>query len=141
MWLIVGLAPILSAIAVAWIQRPMRRQIRQVADDAAASRRQTENEHADAEYPNLRDEITAIRSAQDRLSENVGGLHSEVRDARRQIGQVQLDVEGIRTDVRRERRRTTALVRTVATAIDRAQGVIDEHHPGTQLRDPDPDQT
>lgn len=34
-----------------------------IGRDARASRVQTENEHEDTEYPNLRDEVTAIRTA------------------------------------------------------------------------------
>lgn len=86
--------------------------LRQVAEDAAASRSQTENEHVDAEYPNLRDELTAVRNGlsevragltdlvttSERIRDDLGGLHSETRDLRK-------DVTGIRTDARRDRRK------------------------------------
>jgi hypothetical protein len=37
-----------------------------IGRDAAVTREQAENEHADAEYPNLRDELTATRAVADR---------------------------------------------------------------------------
>lgn len=82
-----------------------------VAANVATTAEQTANSHADAQYPNLRDELTAVRvlaeatqrtvgllaEAQQAVREDVGGLHSEVRDARR-------DIAGVRTDARRDRR-------------------------------------
>lgn len=76
-----------------------------IAEDAAASRSQTENEHLDAEFPNLREELTAFRTdttaALASIREDVGGMHSEVRDVRK-------DLTGIRTDARRDRRKLSA---------------------------------
>jgi hypothetical protein len=40
--------------------RPDRQTLRQVAEDARTSAEQTANNHADAEHPNLRDELTAV---------------------------------------------------------------------------------
>ena len=37
-----------------------------VREDAAVARAQTENAHAEADYPNLRDELTAVREGQER---------------------------------------------------------------------------
>ncbi len=79
--------------------------LNEVAADAKVSRRQTENEHVGAEFPILRDELTAVRTGLDSLTattegirDDLGGLHSETRDLRK-------DVSGIRTDARRDRRK------------------------------------
>ena len=62
------------------------RKLGAIGRDTKATLAQTENEHQDAEYPNLRDEVTAIRellveqSGQTRgLKKSVGGLHADLR--------------------------------------------------------------
>jgi septation ring formation regulator EzrA len=65
---------------------------------------QTENEHDETEYPNLRDELTAVRQIAERLEKaheetrrDLGGLREDVRHAR-------AETEGLREDHRDTRR-------------------------------------
>lgn len=58
---------------------------------------QTENSHSRSKYPNMRDEITAIR----RTSEETAALIVELREDQRQEREaVRREAEGIREDVR-----------------------------------------
>lgn len=101
-WLVavLGVAAI-SALSTWLVNRPTRDTLKQVARDAAASAEQTVNQHQDAEYPNLREELTAVRTSIEGVRDDIGGLHSETRDLR-------ADVTGIRTDARRDRRQLAA---------------------------------
>lgn len=85
-------------------------------------------------YPNsdgsMADAVDRIEAAQavqgDRLAamaDDVGGLHSEVRDLRADMTTMRQDVSGIRTDGRRDRR-DVAAVRQEAVAAQRS---LDEH--------------
>lgn len=125
-WALVAIVPAIASALASWAASRRTRQ------DVAVIRHQVTNTHES----NFRDDVDELATKVDRLSEglaavrsDVGGVHSEVRDAR-------LDIEGVRTDARRERRRLNALTRTVHVALERAQTVIDTNHPGTQLRDP-----
>lgn len=87
------------------------RKLNRIGQDARTTAQQTANEHHDAPFPNLRDELTAVREgqedlrvsvgrladAQDATRQDVGGLHSEVRTVRN-------DITGMRTDARHDRR-------------------------------------
>jgi methyl-accepting chemotaxis protein len=94
-----------------------------VAEDAAASRSQTENEHLDAEFPNLREELTAFRTdtsaALASIREDVGGMHSEVRDVRK-------DLTGIRTDARRDRRKLSEQEQALDEHIADVTRIVEE---------------
>lgn len=58
---------------------------------------QTENSHQDSEYPNMREEITAIR----KTSEQAVALVTELGEAqRRERDAVRRETEGVREDVR-----------------------------------------
>lgn len=116
-WLLVTLGSV-------WLmQRPLRRTLAGVATDAAATREQAENEHADAEFPNLRDEITEIRvtltKSVGEIRDDIGGLHSETRDLRK-------DVTGIRTDARRDRRKLAEQEQALDDHLTDVPRIIDE---------------
>lgn len=58
---------------------------------------QTENSHQDSEYPNMREEITAIR----KTSEQAVALVTELGEAqRKERDAVRRETEGVREDVR-----------------------------------------
>lgn len=80
-WVLVTSGATLGGVWI--VNRPLRRKL-----DAVDN--QTANAHADAEYPNLREEITAMRTSQDaKLTElkkaqeetarDIGGLRAETR--------------------------------------------------------------
>lgn len=77
----------------------MKSVLFQVKEDAAVTREQTENSHKTAAAPNLRDNIdinhgeilSALTSIQLEISEqrkDIGGLRSENRNDREQMGQI-----------------------------------------------------
>ena len=51
----------LGLVLVAVLQVIAHRRTKELSEDVRVVRGQTENEHKDAQYPNLRDELTAIR--------------------------------------------------------------------------------
>lgn len=65
-----------SAIAIVASQRA---KLRQIASDARAAADQTTNSHEEAEYPNLREELTATRSLVAEVRQDIGGLRAEIR--------------------------------------------------------------
>lgn len=79
--------------------KEMKSLLFQVKEDAAVTREQTENSHKTAAAPNLRDNIdinhgeilSALTSIQIEISEqrkDIGGLRSENRNDREQMGQI-----------------------------------------------------
>jgi hypothetical protein len=118
--LVAAVLAVVPALTTWLTARPARRTLRRVAEDARTAAAQTANEHDDSPYPNLRDELTAIREGQESLRRTVallaeahestrgdlGGLHSEVRDLR-------LDLGGVRADARRDRRDLADLRRQI----------------------------
>lgn len=52
----------LVPLTTTWLNRKTRRTLERVAADARTSAEQTANNHAGAEHPNLRDELTAVLS-------------------------------------------------------------------------------
>lgn len=69
--------------------------------DAAVTRQQTENEHADAEFPNLRDELTATREGNARVGQAVDALSEVLSDVRHSLRRHDREIGGIRDDFRR----------------------------------------
>lgn len=78
----------ISALAgVTWLmQRPLKRELAETKAAAQASAEQTTNSHAEAEYPNLRVELTEMRVSQ-----------SEA------LGQIRTELGGIRSDAAKDR--------------------------------------
>jgi chromosome segregation ATPase len=113
---------------------------------------QTENEHADAEYPNLREQLDAMhreirdaRTATERVEQGQRRTDSEISGLRRDIGRVQ-DADArveqrLDGHVAETRREHTALVKRLDDHLlqsddDRAElraivDRIDKHHPET----------
>lgn len=67
----------LGVVIVAWLGN---RKLNGIRDDASVARAQTENDHAGADYPNLRDELTATRGLIHGLGRQLGGLEQWVKD-------------------------------------------------------------
>lgn len=126
-WVLVVVATAVASALTTWATN------RRTRADVAVIRDQVANTHDS----NFRDDVDELGLKVDRVvkgleqvRQDVGGAHSEIRDARN-------DIDGVRTDARRDRRRLGRLERLANTALDRAQHVLDEQHPGVQLRDPD----
>ncbi|MDQ7991204.1 MAG: hypothetical protein AAGC63_00310 [Propionicimonas sp.] len=107
-WVAVAL---ITALLNYLLNRPLRRKVDEVADDAKASRKQTENEHADAEYPNLREELTAARTSVESLAAlvtevkgHVSGLRLDHTAMRRDVTGIREEMTGIRDDARDDRK-------------------------------------
>ena len=115
-WNLVLLAAFVVVVVITtWAtNRKTRAKLHEMGNDIAASRQQVENEHADGDFPNLRDEITEIRKLMTSGFEDnrtaVGGIRSEVRDLRK-------DVTGLRDDARQDRREL-AKFRTIMAEKD-----------------------
>ncbi len=72
---------------VTWLmQRPIKRELRDTKAAAEATKSQTVNSHEGAEYPNLREELTAMRTSQDKT-----------------LSQIRSELGGIREDAARDR--------------------------------------
>ena len=80
-----GLPPIIDAFLIAlsiiliggggiWISL--------IGRNVKAVKAQTENEHANAEFPNLRDELSAVLAEVRGLRQDVGGIRAEIRTER-----------------------------------------------------------
>lgn len=61
--IIVSAITAIVAIIVAVITGRNNERLKRIEIDSAATREQTQNEHATAEFPNMRDELTATRMA------------------------------------------------------------------------------
>lgn len=84
-----------------------------IGRDAREAREQTANEHADAEYPNLRDELTAMRGevsaglgrledGQKRHDSEIGGIRHTQRQQTDAIARLDERMEGRDAEQRRE---------------------------------------
>ncbi len=98
-----------------------------------AVQEQTVNEHADAEYPNLRDELSATLAEVRGLRQDVGGLHTETRGLRADVSEIRREASEDRRDLtilRREREEATAELRLTITDDTLPRAVkqeMDEH--------------
>lgn len=88
-------------LVLGWI---LNRKINTVRDDTSATRYQVQNSHE----TNLREDLDAIR-------EDIGHVHGEVREARRDIG-------GLREDDTQQRRDIRSLTGRVAQ-LERTDGI------------------
>ncbi|KRD36798.1 hypothetical protein ASE27_10100 [Oerskovia sp. Root918] len=116
-WLLaVVLLALIASGTTVLAQRPMQRKLDAVAVDAREAREQTANEHADAEYPNLRDELTAVHetlrdvaAGQGRLEEGqkrhdseIGGIRHTQRQQTDALARLDERMEGRDAEQRRE---------------------------------------
>jgi hypothetical protein len=93
-----------------------------------------ENSHQTGLRDDIDEKLGALARLVNLVRDDVGGLHSEVRDARIDIGRVQHDVTVVRGEARRDRRRIGGVERRLATALETAQDIIDHNNPdGPQL--------
>lgn len=72
--IIVQLITTVGLIVVAFIGN---KKLNKIRDDTTETRKQTENEHKDEPYPNMRDELTAVRTSVERMDSR---LESYIRD-------------------------------------------------------------
>lgn len=95
--LIISIVGTVSVIVVTIITARSNERIKKIELDAAATREQTQNEHATAEYPNLRDELTATRKALQSLAESqerqMTTLEGYIRDVDKTVRATQRSAE------------------------------------------------
>ncbi len=127
---VINIITTLGLIVVAIIGN---KKLNRIGGDARTAAAQTANEHADAEYPNLRDELTAVREgqrdlrisvgrlsdAQDAIRQDIGGLHSEVRTVRG-------DITGMRADARHDRLAVASVREDLDTAVRERTAAIEQ---------------
>jgi len=106
------------------------RKLNRIGADAKASREQTENEHAEAEFPNLRDELTATRDvAKQALDESraaKGATHGLTRQVARLISWLEdLTTGSASTDDAIERAKAAG-ARALARAVEERDEKIAE---------------
>lgn len=78
--IIVQLITTAGLIIVAWLGN---RKLNRIRDDTQETRKQTENEHKDEPYPNMRDELTAVRTSVERMDNRLEMYIADVdKDAR-----------------------------------------------------------
>ena len=96
----------LGLIVVAVLQVISHQRTKALSEDVRVVRGQTENEHKDAQYPNLRDELTAIRLGLERADERTERYIKDVDDdVRRDRETMHRHIEyadGVVADARRE---------------------------------------
>jgi predicted nucleic acid-binding Zn-ribbon protein len=89
-----------------------------------------ENSHRIGLRDDLDQKVGGIIDVLEALRSEVGGLHSDHRDTQKQIAHINKNIEGIRTEARRDRRRIGTVERNFTKALDSAQNLLDMHHPG-----------
>lgn len=115
--IVVGL--VLVAVINKRDSRATRRDLALVADDARVTREQSENEHANAPYPNMRDELTSVRETVEGIAQIVTGHDRRMERIERQTRDLR-DTDDA-TDETLDRQRldhARALARAVAERED-----------------------
>lgn len=108
-WLATPLAALVTSggtIFIAVLTMHNNSKIKRIDQNAKATAEQTVNNHQDAEYPNLREEQTAMREKVNALS--------------RELGEVQGDVKAVR-----------GMVHGVSAAVDRVEDWLKDVGKGT----------
>lgn len=71
-------------------------KLNRIGKDTKATLKQTENDHQNSEYPNLRDELTAFRKE---TSETLEQVQADIRGTRKDVTGLRVDDGLIRKDV------------------------------------------
>ncbi|MBZ2197284.1 hypothetical protein [Occultella gossypii] len=95
----VVIGQIIQAIGLVVVAFVGGRKLNRIGKDARTSATQTENEHSDGDYPNLRDELTSVRTSVEKAVHEIGGVRSEVGDLRGEVGDLRGELRGVRKDV------------------------------------------
>lgn len=88
--------------------------IKKLREDAAAIRQQTENSHADAPHPNLRDNIDANQAELRAAFQTLTQASDQLREA---LAQQAKDIGGIRAELRADREAQRETARALAEHI------------------------
>ena len=92
----------LGLIVVAVLQVITHQRTKALSDDVRVVRGQTENEHKDAQYPNLRDELTAIRLGLERAERYIKDVDADVRRDRETMHRHIDYADGVVAETRKE---------------------------------------
>ena len=134
-WAIIAMAVViatpLSGVATAWITRGTRKGVKEVVE-------QTKNNHDQTQYPNLRDEITAIRmlaetvvAGQQRHDGEIAGMRRDQQLTREDVGALRNEHSSTRAWVEAEAAERRAITRSVSQLA----GALDTHIDYAKRRD------
>lgn len=83
-------------------------------------------EDLDEKFAALGDRLSQVITAQGGLRDDLGGVHSEVRDVRSQQDDMRGDILGIRSDGRKDRRRIAAQERQLSRHVEELPETIQQ---------------
>lgn len=90
-----------------------------------------ENSHNKGLRDDLDDKVTELSNLLNTMVNTISDVASDIRGARRDIGNLHSDITFVRSDIRRNRSRLNNLDRRFEDVLDQAQAMVDEHHPGS----------
>lgn len=106
------------------------RKLNRIGADAREARDQTANEHADAEYPNLRDELTETRDVAARAAAEAKAAKGATHGLTRQVARLASWLEDLSTGSESTDdaidRAKTAAARALARAVEERDEKLDE---------------
>lgn len=134
-WVIVALAVVITAplagVVQAFIQRPTKKNVEKIVE-------QTENSHAQTQYPNLRDELTAVRVLAESIAATQTRHDGEFAAVRRDQQLTREDVGALRTEHASTRAWVEAEAaerRAITRGVEQLAGALDTHIVYAKRRD------
>ncbi len=126
-WAIIAMAVVvatpLSGVATAWINRGLKKDMRKVVH-------QTENEHGNSEYPNMRDELTVVRQGIEALIEGQKRHDTEIASIRTDSSHTRGDVAALRGEHSETRAWVQAEAserRAITRSVEQVKGALSTH--------------
>ncbi|WP_237242554.1 hypothetical protein [Rothia nasimurium] len=111
---VIAIALVLAGVFLPLYLTRVHPHIKKLREDAAAIRQQTENSHADAPHPNLRDNIDANQAESRAAFQALMQASDQLREA---LAQQAKDIGGIRAELRADREAQRETARALAEHI------------------------
>lgn len=111
---VIAIALVLAGFFLPLYLTRVHPHIKKLREDAAAIRQQTENSHADAPHPNLRDNIDANQAESRAAFQALMQASDQLREA---LAQQAKDIGGIRAELRADREAQRETARALAEHI------------------------